>query len=59
MSLHRMRVRAYLCGALAGAFSAVALLSRRESGRAAWLAAAAAVVCGALSVAFEAGAQGE
>jgi hypothetical protein len=60
MSLHPMRTRAYLCGALTGAFSAVALLGRRDgSRRTSWLALCAALVCGGLAVAFEEAAQRE
>jgi hypothetical protein len=60
MSLHPHRTRAYLCGALAGAFTTVALLGRRDGSRtASGLAVVAALVCGALSVAFEAIAQQE
>ena len=58
MGLPPARVRSYLCGALAGAFSAVALLGRRDGARrVSWLAAVAALVCGALSVAYEEAAQ--
>jgi hypothetical protein len=60
MSLHPRRTRAYLCGALAGAFTAVALVTRgKRSRRIQWIASGAALVCGALSVAFEEAAQRE
>jgi hypothetical protein len=60
MSLHPQRTRAYLCGALTGAFTVVALLGRRDGAhRWPWLATVAALVCGALSVAYEEAAQRE
>jgi hypothetical protein len=59
MSLHPKRTRSYLCGALTGAFTVVALLGRRESRRLSWLALGAAVVFGVLSVAYEEAAQTE
>jgi hypothetical protein len=58
MSLHPKRTRAYLCGALTGAFTVVALVARRGGAR--WpsrVASVAALVCGALSVAYEEAAQ--
>lgn len=57
MSLHPQRTRAYLCGALAGAFTAVALLARDDTGWPSRAAGLAALVCGALSVAYEEAAQ--
>jgi hypothetical protein len=60
MTLHPKRVRSYLCGSLAGAFTAVALVAHGDGSR--WqarVAAALAAVCGALSVAYEEAAQRE
>jgi hypothetical protein len=58
MSLHPHRTRAYLCGSLAGAFTVVALFARRDGSRpTSRLALGAALVSGALSVAFEEAAQ--
>jgi hypothetical protein len=60
MSFHPQRTRAYRCGALAGAFTTVAVLGCRDGSRpVSRLAIAAAVVSGALSVAFEEAAQRE
>jgi hypothetical protein len=57
MGLPPARVRSYLCGALAGAFTVVALLGRRDGSRLSWPALVTALVCGALSVAYEEAAQ--
>jgi hypothetical protein len=60
MSLQPQRTRAYLCGALAGAFTTVAVLGRRDGPHpVSRLALGAALVSGALSVAFEEAAQRE
>jgi hypothetical protein len=54
MSLPPGRARAYTCGALTGAFAAVAAVAVRDGRRRAAVAAAlASVVCGGLAVAFE------
>jgi hypothetical protein len=54
MSLPPGRTRAYTCGALTGAFGAVAALAARDERRAVALGAlAASLCCGALAVAFE------
>ena len=57
MSLPPNRVRSYLCGALAGGFTAVALVGRRERAVCSVFAGATALLCGYLCVAFEEAAQ--
>jgi hypothetical protein len=58
MTLSTARRRAYSFGALAGAFSAVAVLARKDGRRGVSLATAGlALVCGALAVGFEERAQ--
>ncbi|WP_136601915.1 hypothetical protein [Salinigranum halophilum] len=58
MSLHPKRVRSYLCGAFAGAFTVVAAVAHNDGSRErAGAAAALATACGALSVAYEEAAQ--
>ena len=58
MSLHPKRTRAYLCGALTGAFTVLALVGRRDSRLGSRLALVTALVFGALAVAYEEAAQG-
>lgn len=54
MSLHPMRARTSLRGALTGAFAAVALVARLEGRRLPAVGATvASLVCGSLSVAYE------
>jgi hypothetical protein len=54
MSLSSARKRAYLCGAMTGAFAAIAVVDRRRTGA---LAALTSCCCGTLAVAFEERAQ--
>lgn len=54
MGLGPNRVRAYTCGALTGAFTALALVARGDEDRpSASLLFALAAVCGFLSVRYE------
>jgi hypothetical protein len=58
MTLSAERTRAYLCGALTGAFAAVSVTALRQRRRPAAAASALlSVVCGSLAVAYEERAQ--
>ncbi len=59
MTLSPTRTRAYLCGALTGAFAALAVVAagRRSVAAVPW--GLCSLVCGALAVGYEERAQGE
>jgi hypothetical protein len=57
VTLSSARTRAYLCGALTGAFAALAVVAGRRRRRVAVLWALCSLGCGALAVGYEERAQ--